>query len=155
MTPDITPAAATDLSAIFALLDANKLPRAGLEEHVASTLVARENGDIVGTAALELYGSAALLRSVAVANHLRGRGLGHALTRAALDLAQRRGVRTVYLLTETAAGFFPKLGFRPITREHVERAVLASTEFTTACPESALVMVRSLTPVPRSLTPDP
>jgi hypothetical protein len=46
MTPDITPAASADLRAIFDLLDANQLPRAGLEQHPGSTLVARENGRV-------------------------------------------------------------------------------------------------------------
>lgn len=142
MTADITPAAPADLEGIFDLLDANKLPRTGLEAHVGSTLVAREHGRIVGSAALELYGLAALLRSVAVDARLRGRGLGQALTAAALDLAERRGVRTVYLLTESAAQFFPKFGFRPIERAAVDPAVLESPEFTTACPTSALVMVK-------------
>ncbi|HYU89009.1 MAG TPA: arsenic resistance N-acetyltransferase ArsN2 [Gemmatimonadales bacterium] len=144
MQPDITPAASADLPAIVDLLAASKLPRASIEDHVASTLVARHNAAVVGTAALELYGDAALLRSVAVATPLRGRGLGVALTAAALDLARRRGVRTVYLLTETAAGFFPKFGFTAITRAQVEPVVLKSLEFTTACPQSALVMVKQL-----------
>ncbi|HEY6208709.1 MAG TPA: hypothetical protein VIW28_06595, partial [Gemmatimonadales bacterium] len=69
---------------------------------------------------------------------------GAALTATALDLARRRGVRTVYLLTETAAGFFPKFGFHPIPRPAVDPAVLGSAEFTTACPASALVMARTL-----------
>src|SRR5213593_4652135 len=127
MSPDITSAAPADVPAIFELLDASRLPRAGLERHLATTLVARDASELVGTAALELYGSAALLRSVAVATRLRGRGLGQALTRAVLDLARRRGVRTVYLLTETAGQFFPKFGFREIPRADVEPAVLAST----------------------------
>jgi amino-acid N-acetyltransferase len=148
MIPDITPATTTDLPAIFALLDANKLPRAALERHIASTLVAREDGQIVGTAALELYGRAALLRSVAVDARLRGRGLGQALTTRALDLARRRGVRIVYLLTETAAEFFPKFGFRPTERVAVDPAVLASEEFASACPNSAAVMMKPLTPNP-------
>jgi len=144
MTPDITPAAPADLPAILDLLAASKLPRAGIEDHVASTLVARADSDVVGSAALELYGSAALLRSVAVATRLRGRGLGAALTVAALDLARRSGVRTVYLLTETAGRFFPKFGFAAITRAQVDPVVLESPEFTTACPKSALVMVKQL-----------
>ena len=138
--PDITPARPADLPAILDLLTASKLPRAGIEDHLASTLLARVDSGVVGTAALELYGSAALLRSVAVATRFRGRGLGAALTVAALDLARRRGVRTVYLLTETAGRFFPRFGFRPITRADVDVAVRGSTEFTTACPASALVM---------------
>ena len=87
MPPDITPAASTDLPAILELLAASKLPRASIEAHVASTLVARDDSGIVGSAALELYGGAALLRSVAVATERRGQGLGAALTAAALDLA--------------------------------------------------------------------
>jgi len=144
MTPDITPASPADLPAILGLLAASKLPRAGIEDHVASTLVARADSNVVGSAALELYGSAALLRSVAVATRLRGRGLGAALTVAALDLARRSGVRTVYLLTETAGRFFPKFGFAAITRAQVDPVVLESPEFTTACPKSALVMVKQL-----------
>ncbi len=98
----------------------------------------------MGTAALEVYGTAALLRSVAVSSARRGRGLGQALTAAALDLARQHGVAAVYLLTETASAFFGQLGFRPIARAEVAAAVLSSAEFTTACPQSALVMVRSL-----------
>ncbi len=144
MPPIISPATPADLPAIFELLERSKLPRDGLDAHVATTLVARDANGLVGTAALELYGTAALLRSVAVAAEQRGRGLGAALTATALDLARRRGVRTVYLLTETAAEFFPRFGFRPIPRPAVDPAVLGSAEFTTACPASALVMARTL-----------
>ncbi len=144
MSPTIGPAVPTDLPAILDLIDRSKLPSAGLEQHVGSTLVARDGDRIVGTAALELYGGSALLRSVAVAGELRGQGVGQALTNAALDLAKRRGVHTVYLLTETATQFFPKFGFRPVPRTDVDPGVLESTEFTTACPASALVMARTL-----------
>lgn len=142
--PTITPARPTDLQAILDLLERATLPRVGLEPHLGTALVIREDGDIVGSAVLELYGEAALLRSVAVAPERQGEGLGQALTAAALELARRRGVRTVYLLTETAARFFPKFGFQAIDRADVDRAVLRSTEFTTACPASALVMATSL-----------
>ncbi|PYO79502.1 MAG: GNAT family N-acetyltransferase [Gemmatimonadetes bacterium] len=145
MAPEITAATPADLPAVLELIDASGLPRAGLDNHVATTLVARESSRIVGTAALELYGGSALLRSVAVAAAVRGQGLGQRLTTAALELASRHGVRTVYLLTETAGEFFPKLGFTMIERSAVDPAVQVSQEFTTACPASALVMARSLT----------
>ena len=145
MAPEITAATPADLPAVLELIDASGLPRAGLDNHVATTLVARESSRIVGTAALELYGGSALLRSVAVAAAVRGQGLGQRLTTAALELASRHGVRTVYLLTETAGKFFPKLGFTMIERSAVDPAVQVSQEFTTACPASALVMARSLT----------
>ena len=101
----------------------------------------------MGSAALEVYGGAALLRSVAVEPAHRGCGLGIALTRAALDLAREQGVREVYLLTETAADFFARLGFSRIPRAQAEPAVGRSLEFTTVCPASAVCMVLSLAPV--------
>ena len=144
MDLDISPATPADLTAVLELIDASGLPRAGLDAHVATMLVARENSRIVGTAALELYGGSALLRSVAVAAPLRGQGLGRRLTSAALELARRHGARTVYLLTETAGDFFPKFGFRKIERGDVDPAVQASQEFTSACPASALVMAKQI-----------
>jgi hypothetical protein len=46
MTPDITPAIPADLPAILDLLAASKLPRAGIEEHVTTTLVARDHSGV-------------------------------------------------------------------------------------------------------------
>jgi amino-acid N-acetyltransferase len=104
-------------------------------------VVARRSAQVIGCAGLELYSESALLRSVAVALPVRGTGLGQALTWAALDLARGRGARRVYLLTETAEGFFPKFGFAPVERGAVDPAVLASEEFKTLCPVSAVAMV--------------
>jgi amino-acid N-acetyltransferase len=135
---------ATDRLAVLALLEHNGLPQDGLSDHWATTLVARAGGTIVGSAALEMYDKAALLRSVAVDQARRGQGLGQQLTQAALSLAKQQGVTEVYLLTETAADFFPRFGFRPVSRAQVAPAVQGSVEFTTACPASALAMIASL-----------
>jgi len=140
----IEPAHPTDLDGVLELLRRSELPTDDLARHLATTLVARRDGNIVGSAALELYGSAALLRSVAVDAALRGQGLGRRLTDAALALARNQRVTTVYLLTTTAADFFPRCGFRRIARADVAPAVQQSVEFTTACPSSALVMARQL-----------
>jgi amino-acid N-acetyltransferase len=66
------------------------------------------------------------------------------LTEAALDLARNRGVDTAFLLTTTAATFFPKLGFERISRADVPESVQASVEFQSACPDSAVVMRKRL-----------
>lgn len=113
MSVSIEPATREDLPEVFGLLEANRLPVEGLEEHVATTLVAREPPELVGSAALELYGADALLRSVAVRRDRRGQGLGRRLTGAALQLARQRGAARAYLLTETADGFFPVSGSAP------------------------------------------
>jgi amino-acid N-acetyltransferase len=137
---EIVPADPAHWPAITALLTASGLPLDGLEPHLPSAVVAREAGGIVGCAALELYGHDALLRSVAVAPARRRGGVGLALTAACIELARRHGVRTLWLLTETASEFFPRFGFEPATREAVPAAVRQSAEFTTACPDSATVM---------------
>jgi amino-acid N-acetyltransferase len=140
----IEPARATDLGGVLDLLQRSKLPTDDLERHLDTTLVARQNGAVVGSAALELYGTGALLRSVAVDAALRGQGLGHQLTDAALALARDKRVQTVYLLTTTAGDFFPRFGFRQIARADVAPPVQQSVEFTSACPASAQVMAREL-----------
>jgi amino-acid N-acetyltransferase len=71
---------------------------------------------------------------------LQHRGLGQALTRAALALARERRVAAVYLLTTTADGFFTRFGFTTVAREDVPETIRQSVEFTTACPSTATVM---------------
>jgi amino-acid N-acetyltransferase len=144
MTVTIAPADDTDIPALLALVEHSGLPLDGFLAHMRTALVARASERVVGSAALELYGTAALLRSVAVDASVRGQGLGQQLTRAALDLARRCGVITVYLLTETAGDFFRRFGFRPIERAAVEPVVRQSVEFTSACPVSAQVLALSL-----------
>ena len=144
MSFSIEPAQPADLPGILDLLASHRLPHAEVERHLDSGLVAREGGRIVGCAVVETYASAGLLRSVAVAQSLRGLGLGIRLTEAAIQLAQSRGIQALYLLTETAADFFPRFGFRPIPRDEAAPAVRQSIEFTRACPASALAMVKDL-----------
>jgi amino-acid N-acetyltransferase len=132
-----------DLPGICALLERLHLPLAGVDEHL-TMLVAKEGEQIVGTAALELYGDGALLRSVAVEPIRQGRQLGHQLTDAALQLATAHGVNTVFLLTTTAERFFPRFGFEEIDREQLPVSVRESVEFQSACPASAIVMRKQL-----------
>ena len=136
----ISRAARSDVAQVLQILAENNLPLDGLHDHLATLLVARDDDAIVGSAALEVYGDGALLRSVAVASGSQGKGLGHQLTQAALDLARQNDVPAVYLLTTTAEPFFSKLGFERITREDVPADVQQSVEFKSACPASATVM---------------
>ncbi len=133
-----------DLTAMLDLLRESALPCAGVERDLAVAFVAREQGAVIACAALERYGSLALLRSVAVAARWRGQGLGRCLTEAELAEAQRLGVTEVYLLTETAAAFFERLAFRSVVRSSVPPALQASVEWREACPQTATVMVKTL-----------
>jgi len=125
---------------VLDLLERSKLPRAGVADHIESVIVAREGTRIIGCVGIEIYGTAGLVRSVAVDIAHRGLGLGIQLTQTALDMAKQRGVKTLYLLTETAVGFFFRFGFKGISRADVDPAVKVSAEFTGACPDTAVVL---------------
>jgi len=129
---------------MLALLMASGLPTAGLMEHLRSAYVARRRGRVVGTAALELYPGAALLRSVAVDERERGGGLGRLLTERAIGEAETRDLAAVYLLTTTAEEYFTRFGFAVVGREHVPHSLHASVEFQSACPATATVMRKVL-----------
>jgi len=110
-----------DVDAVLARLEQSHLPVEGQREHIGTTLVAREEGRIVGSAALETHADAdgVLLRSVAVSPQLRHVGLGHELTAAARQLARDLRAPAVYLLTTTAERYFAQFGFKRISRTDV------------------------------------
>ena len=134
----------SDLAAVRHLLESQGLPLEGVDASLPTMVVAREDSNVVGAAALELYPDAALLRSVVVASGRQGHGLGQRLTEAALSLARQHGARAVFLLTTTAERFFPRFGFESVPRDQVPASVRASVEFQSACPASAVVMRRDL-----------
>jgi amino-acid N-acetyltransferase len=155
----IEPAHSTDGGDVLRLLEQSGLPVDGLIKHLATTLVARQDGRIVGSAASEVYADGALLRSVAVAKELQGSGIGHRLADATIRLAQDLRSPAIYLLTTTAEPFFARFGFERIERTEVPPAVQSSVEFTSACPSSATVMRRLMdsrrAPVPIVCTLQP
>lgn len=140
MDVHITNASPEDLAAVLVLLADASLPQVGVAEHFHNFLVAREGGRVVGAVGLERYGPSALFRSLVVVPEYRGRGLGRSLTERMLDEARKAGVKRLFLLTDTAAEFFPKFGFRRIAREEADPEVQDSVEFRTACCQSAVCM---------------
>jgi amino-acid N-acetyltransferase len=144
MRASIERARADDADEVLRLLERNGLPAAGLREHLATTLVARHSGRVVGSAALETYPDGVLLRSVAVDPEVQRRGVGRELTAAALRLAAELHAPAAYLLTMTAERYFPRFGFEHIGRDEVPPSIRASVEFTSACPSSATVMRKRL-----------
>jgi amino-acid N-acetyltransferase len=133
-----------DLAAVRTLIAEAGLPLDGLDD-AALLLVAEAGGAVVGTVALERYATDAgpvfLLRSAAVAPEHRGGGLGAALAAAALEHVDAERA-PVALLTETADGWFPRFGFRPVARDELPEALAASAELRGACPDSARALLR-------------
>ena len=137
---ELRPAEPEDLDQASALLAASGLPLEGFAEHLGGAVVATRGGQVVGVVELEMYGDSALLRSLAVTASDRGARLGERLTSDALVLARERGVRDVYLLTQTAERFFPRFGFATEDRALAPEPIRQSKQFRGACPESAVMM---------------
>jgi amino-acid N-acetyltransferase len=138
---DASPA---DMAAIDALIRDAKLPLDGLEA-AAVVLVAEIDGAVHGAIALERYGegdrAAFLLRSAVVPPASRGRGIGTALTAAALQRVDTEAA-PVALLTETAGEYFPRFGFALVERAELPVELAASPELRGACPATARAFLR-------------
>lgn len=133
-----------DVEAIRSLLRQAQLPIAGLEDQFPGAyLVVRYGPQIVGAGGIERHGSAGLLRSVVVAREHAGRGLGTRIVRRLLMRTSAEGVGKVFLLTATAAGYFERFGFVPVSREQAPERIRSTPEFDSVCPESATCLVWS------------
>jgi N-acetylglutamate synthase-like GNAT family acetyltransferase len=113
----------------------------GSGERPPATVVAAEGNSVVATAAADVQGTDAYLRSVAVREDLRAERLGTRIVAASVRDARLRGALRVWLVTETAASFFDRLGF-----ERVDRASLPGwmTERSDRCGASAVALRRDL-----------
>lgn len=138
-------AAASDLDAIVDLLDAAGLPHDDLTAAALQHFrVVRRDGGLVGVVGIEPAGSGGVLRSLAVRPSARGQGYGRALVRNAETYARSLNLRTLYLLTTTATGFFAELGYERISRDTVPPAIAQTDEFDRLCPRTAACMQKSL-----------
>jgi len=136
---DIRLAHPEETNTVAELVTAAGLPTAGLAQ-AWRIWVAVDRDRLLGTASLERHDGAYLLRSVAVRDEARGRGIGAQLVRTALAAVAPAG--PVALLTETAAGWFPRFGFHPVDRAALDPALTASAELAGACPATAQAFLR-------------
>ncbi len=101
----------------------NEAVRDVVESDASTLLVATRDGALIGMLTLVVFaipsGRRAWIEDVVVDESARGTGAGEALTRAAIDLARRRSVRSVDLTSRAnrveAHALYQKLGF--VTRE--------------------------------------
>ena len=139
-----------DAGAIQRVLAGADLTIAGvaeiMREHAGDFFVAESSGaqrQIVAVSGLDVRGDMAVLRSVAVHPDWRGRGVGQAVVRQAIADADARGIHALYLLTVTAERFFPRFGFERVERARIPHAIAETVEFASACPATAVAMVRN------------
>jgi amino-acid N-acetyltransferase len=129
MEPVIRRARTSDVKGVRRLVDlyAPRIllakPMVTLYEDVQEFWVAERDDEIVGCGALHvLWEHLAEVRSVAVAPHARGSGVGHRLLEALISQARQLDISRVFVLTfETE--FFARHGFRVIEGAPVSHEV--------------------------------
>jgi len=110
-------------------------------EHLPHFFVLQEDGKLIGTIGMEICGGYGLVRSLAVSEAHRGRGIGVRLTRIIEDYARSIPLQALFLLTMTAEPFFSKQGYEVINRDKAPRDIQATGEFKSICPSSATCMM--------------
>ena len=137
-----------EVGEISKLLSQAGLPTEDLTlDKLKNFLVARqEEGSLIGAIGVEAHGDVGLLRSLVVHPSHRGQGAGKRLTDEIESFAKRKGIKTLYLLTTTAADFFPSLGYHVIQRARVPASIAGTEEFKTICPVPAVCLFKNLVP---------
>src|SRR3954468_25080230 len=100
------PAHREDMAAVRRVLAVTSLEEPARDEQHGSFFVLRNEDGTVGCVSLEVLGDDAILRALAVDSKFRGAGYGWMLADMAVSQARWRGVRRIYLLTDTASEFF-------------------------------------------------
>jgi amino-acid N-acetyltransferase len=129
---------------IVALLTSERLPFDDLPKRLDNFFVMLAEDGVIAAAGMEVYGRSALLRSVVVKNEYRNQGIAAQMVEKVMETARSKELARVFLLTETAKDYFLNKGFEVISRELVPPQVRQSSEFSTVCPISATVMLKTL-----------
>ena len=130
-------------SKAVALLKQNNLPAEDITE-VTKLFSIVDNDKVVATIGLELYENIGLLRSFAVDQEYRSKGVGSQLVNFIEDFAKQNDIKEIVLLTTTAAEYFTKRNYQAIHRENIPGEIKNSSEFKSTCPSSAVVMKKLL-----------
>ena len=133
-----------DLLKINELLSKNALGSDDIKAHLEYFFVATQSDSIIGVAGLEVIGKYGLLRSVAVDERFRGCGIAASLCSTLEERAVQRGIRRLYLLTESADQYFLTRGYTVVSRDNVPLAIRKTRQFSILCPDSATLMERRL-----------
>ena len=135
-----------DIPAIKQLLIDNKLPVEDLNKQI-NFFMEKDKNQVICVGGLEKHGKYSLIRSIAVDDNFKGTGLGSKMTDFLIKQAKFQNFEGVYLLTLTAEKFFPKFGFQKISRDQTPPEIKSSSEFSSVCPDSAVVMELRLNPL--------
>jgi len=130
---------------VHKILEENDLPTDDLSEiNLSHFFGCGETANPRGVIGLEVYGSDGLLRSLAVDPEVQGFGCGSSLFLKLEQHSKSIGIKTLYLLTETAEEYFKAKGFDSISRELASESIKQTREFSDLCPGTATLMRKSV-----------
>lgn len=90
------------------------------------------------------FGKDGLLRSLVVPEAMRGQSHGTYAVDAMAQFARRQDLQRLWLLTTDAERYFIRQGFRIVHRKDAPSAIAASRQFSSTCPDSAVLMCLTL-----------
>ena len=128
------------LAAAKGLLQGNDLPFDDCDLHIENFIGVFDQQSLVGMGGIEVHGDLGLLRSVAIDETARGQGLGSAIVNYLHEQARSKGLRYLYLLTETAEAYFLAKGYEYQAREDLPAEIKSTEQFQSLCPASAQAM---------------
>ena len=118
-----------DLPDVEALLHSCSLPTDGIREKAVQFLVSRDKAGLLGCVGIqECNGKVALLQGLAVTERARRAGLATLMVSALVADLRMRGIESLVVSTNSAVGYFSRLGFTPVDRTKVLPELLASQE---------------------------
>src|SRR5205809_231003 len=128
---------------------------AQLFESLRDFAVYEEDGEVLGCAALSIiWADLTEVRSLAVEQNQRGKGIGSKLVGWCIEEARRLGIRKLMSLTYEQR-FFEKLGFEVVAKESLPLKVWSDC---VRCPKNEncdeIAMVLTLTDIPAPQLPD-
>ncbi|MBD2702220.1 GNAT family N-acetyltransferase [Spirosoma sp. BT702] len=144
MTIQLKAAQPDVLGPLTELLAAHHLPVSDLPGGLPNFWIAVNSDRLIGSIGFEKYGNIGLLRSVCVDVDYRNQGIAHQLYNVLSQTAQQQGIDTLYLITTTAAQYFARLGFTAIDRNEAPTSIQQTSQFSSLCPASAIVMRQTL-----------
>lgn len=126
-------ASENDLEAMKNILKSCGLSALGIESSKNTFILVEKNEAIIGMLGSICLGEQALLRSFAVEKQYRGRALGRLMLEEMEIKLREKGIKEIFLLTETAADYFSKIGFEEISRGQIPQRLLQISELDRVC----------------------
>jgi amino-acid N-acetyltransferase len=131
---------AVDNPLIIQLLSDCHLPTQDIIQNKIDFKVATNHDDIVGCIGIEPYDKDALIRSFAVSDGFRNKGLGSDLLKSVINECKEMGIERIHLLTTTAEKYFVKYGFVKSNRLSAPKSIIETTEFSEICPSTSIYL---------------